>query len=421
MRLTYKTTLFFLLAMVPIIMGGGLYFYFYFEKALRHDVKEEIVFDKMHWQDFLKRQKKDSPSFTLYSPEIIIYKTQKPLELSPSIKDTLIFQEYEHENDLYSQLSQVVPVNQDHYFILIRKSLLPKNKLVKHISQIMGLVLFTVFLVTLVLNWVINKRMWGPFYRTIVNLKNLNLHILNPVHYEKSSIKEFNDLNQSLELMTHQIQKDFKTLKEFTEDAAHEMQTPLSIAQNKLEILIQDPELKENQVQTIIQTSEALNRLNRLNSSLLLMAKIDNSQFTADKPISASPILDKYLLLFQEFILDKSIQVQKSIKEDFWIIINPLLADTLISNLLGNAIKYSIKGGIINIESEKDRLLIRNQSEEGEIEPNRIFKRFNRMDKPNSLNSNGLGLSIIKKITDNHQLQLIYYYEAGFHEFKILK
>ena len=405
--------------MVPIMAGGGLYFFIYFDKALRHDVDEELVFDKMHWQDFLKKKNPKNKPFELYSPEILIYKTPKSLDKHPILRDTIIFQEYEHEYDPYRELSQVLPVGKDHYYILIRKSLLEKRKLARHITEIMGWVLISVFMVTILLNWIINKRIWAPFYLTLFKLKKLNLQHIEVFKLERNSIKEFKDLNQALDLMASQIQKDFKTLKEFTEDAAHEMQTPLSIAQNKLEILLQDPELKESQIQPIIQSSEALNRLNRLNTSLLLMAKIDNSQFMAEKALSINPVLEKYLLLFQEFIIDKSLEVKKTKVDDFLLIINPLLADTLISNLLGNAIKYNIQNGLIEIETRKDSMIIKNQSLEGEIDPKKIFKRFHKTGNYPNGNSNGLGLSIIKKITDTHHLNLYYSYQEGMHTFLI--
>jgi signal transduction histidine kinase len=209
-------------------------------------------------------------------------------------------------------------------------------------------------------------------------------------------------------------------MKEFTENAAHEMQTPLAVVQSKIELLLQDANLTDEQVEAIMQANTALIRLGKLNQSLLLLAKIENHQYEATTPISLKDITIKYLKLFDEMIKDKRLTVETTYAEDFVISLHSLLADSLISNLIGNAIKYNYNGGRISISISDSEYHISNTSNLPAIEQQQLFKRFNKSkDKADA--STGLGLAIVKKIADTHNLNITYKAENGEHHFYIRK
>jgi signal transduction histidine kinase len=243
---------------------------------------------------------------------------------------------------------------------------------------------------------------------------------MEAIHFEDTSISEFNELNSSLNAMTNKIHMDFMNMKEFTEDAAHEMQTPLAIAQSRMELMLQDINLSEEQVDSILQASEAIKRLSKLNQSLLLLAKIENKQYETSETVSFIAITTKYLQLFDEIIKDKKVVVEKDFTDDFIIKMHPLLAESLVSNLVGNAIKYNDIGGRIIISVTANTYRIRNTSSLPAIEPQQLFKRFKKY-KQQTDNSNGLGLAIVKKITDTHALSISYSAGNDIHEFKIAR
>jgi len=210
------------------------------------------------------------------------------------------------------------------------------------------------------------------------------------------------------------------SMKEFTENAAHEMQTPLAIAQSKLELLIQDSNLKDEQVDSIIQATEALSRLSKLNQSLLLLAKIENNQYETNELVSLTAVNKKYLRLFDELIKDKQLHVETSFAEEWPVNLHPLLADSLISNLIGNAIKYNYNGGKITISIENNTYQITNTSKAAPISAEQIFKRFSKV-KSDVDTSNGLGLAIVKKICDTNGLDVSYKGESNQHSFILFK
>ncbi|MBO9683183.1 MAG: HAMP domain-containing histidine kinase, partial [Flavisolibacter sp.] len=227
-------------------------------------------------------------------------------------------------------------------------------------------------------------------------------------------------LNASLNAMARKIHSDYVTMKEFTEDAAHEMQTPLAVAQTKLELLLQDTNLDASQTEAIVQATEALSRLNKLNQSLLLLAKIENQQYEAVDTINLVRTTQKYLRLFDEIIKEKQLSVETNYGESFEVKIHPFLADSLISNLIANAIKYNYNNGKLKISVANGGYCISNTSELGALDPQKLFKRFGGTATIKNV-STGLGLAIVKRIGDTHGLSVVYLFSDEMHSFCLNK
>ena len=133
----------------------------------------------------------------------------------------------------------------------------------------------------LIFNWIISRELWAPFRRTLEKIRNARLDKIQRTRYEITDTVEFNELNSALNEMTNKMHRDFITMKEFTENAAHEMQTPIAVIQSKLELLLQDSNLSREQADTIDAALESLERSGKLNESFLLLAKIENNQYRA--------------------------------------------------------------------------------------------------------------------------------------------
>ncbi len=283
------------------------------------------------------------------------------------------------------------------------------------------LVVFTgLFVATLLFNWLISKELWKPFTLSLQKIRSAELQKMEAVRFENTNIKEFNELNASLNSMAAKIYHDYINMKEFTENAAHEMQTPLAVVQSKMELLLQDSNLKEDQVASIMQASTALSRLSKLNQSLLLLAKIENHQYDTNETISLIGVTKRYLQLFDEVIKDRKLIAKTNFAEDWLLNLHPLLADSLISNLIGNAVRYNFPGGRITISVNENKYHISNTSYLPPIDPQQLFKRFNKSNNSSDA-SNGLGLAIVKKIADTHHLHITYHAENSIHHFSIEK
>src|SRR4030095_6749122 len=114
---------------------------------------------------------------------------------------------------------------------------------------ILGFVLMFIaalFLVQYLINRKTSKKIWQPFNASVKTLKSFDVTGQTKISFPSSSTTEFDELNHSLNRMTQKIYSDYNKLKQFTENASHEIQTPLSIILNKIEMLIQSENFSED-------------------------------------------------------------------------------------------------------------------------------------------------------------------------------
>ncbi|RFS26328.1 sensor histidine kinase [Chitinophaga silvatica] len=419
MKLLTKTTLYFLLIMLPVFGAGAFYLYNRFNKEIAHETDEELLNDQMQWVRYLDTTYVNNPVFSISTPEFNIHPTSAPVQSKPKFKNVKIYQEPEDDYAPFRQLTQVIRINNQNYELVLRKSKIEKADLVDNIIHVMLFAFGGLLIFVLISNWFISKRIWKPFYKSLTNIQQLQLNKLTKVNFEQTNTYEFNQLNATLSSMTSRIHQDYLNMKELTEDAAHEMQTPLAIAQGKLELLLQDESLTAEQQNSILLSYDELQRLSRLNHNLLLLAKIENRQYPVAQHLALKPVIEKYLLLFEELIKEKELQINSWLDPESHWPLHPALADLLISNLLGNAIKYNYPEGTIEITLTSTTLQIVNTSQLGAIPSDQLFQRFKKQQHTYS-NSNGLGLAIVKKMADAYHLQLDYKYEDGKHHFRVV-
>ena len=208
---------------------------------------------------------------------------------------------------------------------------------------------------------------------------------------------------------------DYQSLKRFTEDASHEIQTPLAVIQSKLETLVQYPDLKKDQAELIKSAYSSVQRISKLTQTLLLLTKIANDQFPEKRSMNLSDLLEEKIKLFEDQINGKSLTLKKEIEPDCFLETNFFLAESMIVNLVGNAVKHCITGGIINIRLNKSKLEILNSGVSFSVLSSKLFERFFKVNA--SSESQGLGLSIVKEICSLNEWKIGYLYEDNQHKF----
>jgi signal transduction histidine kinase len=271
----------------------------------------------------------------------------------------------------------------------------------------------TVFFV----NTTILRNVWRPFYENLEILKNFSVEDEQSIALLDTEVDEFKELNASLIKLTNKIKSDFNNLKEFTENASHEMQTPLAIMQSKSEILMQSTNLDRDQKQQIKSIYSATQRLSKLNKTLLLLSKIENQQFGGKEEILINDNIDKHLEIFEDFIDNKNIKISKNYTSNVKLSANPMLFDMVISNLISNSIKHNIKNGNIDIITTDFFFSFSNSGEPISIASKSIFERFKKDSK--SSDSFGLGLAIVKKVCDTNNWQINHSFVENQHVISI--
>ena len=304
-----------------------------------------------------------------------------------------------------------------YYELSVYTPTIEKRDLKEAIFQLL-IGLFVVLLITiLVINvWVFHQSM-KPFYILLDWLEKFRLGKKNDVLDNPTHTTEFRKLNEAVSRFASHSEEMFEQQKQFIGNASHEIQTPLAICQNRLEMLMEDETLSEQQMGEIAKTCQTLEYVSRLNKSLLLLSKIDNSQFASVEKVCLNEILYRYLDDYQEVYDYKGIALDVHEKNTFNITMNGTLAVVLITNLLKNAFVHNIYKGKIQIEITSSNIRFGNTGKDEHLDEKHIFERFYQGSKKEG--STGLGLAIVDAICRQSQLSIQYQFVKGWHWFDI--
>ena len=350
------------------------------------------------------------------SPFVDIEKIQEKAS-GMMYSDTSIYNKYEDENEIFRQLSRITTINHQTYQITVRESKIESEDLVVTLAVVIFITLLLLTGSLVIINRKVAGKVWAPFYENLQIIRQFSIKDHSPVNLKETSIQEFDELNRVLVQLTQKIADDYHSLKQFSEDASHEIQTPLAIVTAKLETLISDGELNEKQSEAIRSAFSSVRRLSRLNQGLVLLTKIENNQFVETKPVSINLLIAEKLQDFQELMGLKGIKTEIQQKNELLLEANPALTDILINNLLSNSLNHSEPNGTIRIDIQNGRLEICNSGTSPIQYPERLFTRFYKENS--SSISVGLGLAIVNKICEVQGWEIAYHYKDAMHCFQI--
>lgn len=416
MKLISKTILYYLLISLPLLIIAGLLSYHLIRTEVRDGTDETLLREKNNAENLIKVNPKN---------QILFLSTDSISNISPikikkdgfSFSDSLIYDPTEKEDVNYRFLRSFYTSNNQSYLITIAKPTFEEDELIEGLLSAFALIFGFLVIGFFVVNWVLSKTLWKPFYKTLTELNSYDIRKHESHSFEPATTVEFNQLNGALNKMTKKIHSDFLQQKEFTENASHEMQTPLAVVKATVSLMMQSPNLKEeemNQLQTIENT---LRKLSALNKTLILLTKIENNQFQKNETVNLKDTITKTLNNYADLIDSRNIKLETDLSADLKIEINPVLADVLMSNLIQNAIRHNIEGGKIGVSIKGKTVLVFNSGEPLTINKEDLYVRFKKNDS--SKDSLGLGLSIVKSIVDNHGYSISYHYNDLLHIFSI--
>ena len=413
MKLTTKISHYYLLTVCTMFVIFGFFLY--------HLIRYEII-DDIDDQLYLRKAE-----ISGNIPEIIaMANIGSRLHVSPvdkvktgktQIIDTAIFNDIEGEYVPFRQLTFYETIGHTSYKIVLRQSLLESEDLANSIILVLVIVFAFFAGFTIFLNLIITRRVFLPFFSTINTLRDYEVKSNKKLSLPYSDVDEFNLLNLSIEGMSRRIYDDFRNIKEFTENASHELQTPLAITISKLESLLDSNKLKQEQVELIQSALQSSNRLSRLNRGLLLLTRIEGGKYTERQNVDIRNEIESQIHQCQELLDMKGITVKRNLDHDLHIRMNPSLAVVLISTLVNNAVVHNIKKGMIAVQTLEKGIVIENSGNPLIIDPDQLFERFKKVNQTSG--SMGLGLAIAKKICDLSDFQIKYENIESIHRISI--
>ncbi|WP_160717622.1 sensor histidine kinase [Chitinophaga solisilvae] len=256
----------------------------------------------------------------------------------------------------------------------------------------------------------LSRRILYCLRLTMEQIHHFNLK--EKIAFPKTNTQEFKELNNFLQKMTDRAVDEYTAVKEFSENASHELQTPLAILRNKLELL-SETNIEENQAALISDMQNAVEKLSKINRSLTLLSKLENNEFTVSEDIRFCKVAKDVLAAYEDRIDMKQISVKTDIDKNIRLRIHPALADMLMNNLLGNAIRHNVQNGRIEVVLTHKKLVVMNTGLAPEIPTEELFERFKKSNQCSE--SVGLGLSIVKQICEVCDFNVSYVYHSPMH------
>ena len=418
MKLLTKTIRSYLIYSFVVLLVTIPVFYLVVQYVLMDSVDKSL---RLHLADL-----RGSLSTVHSKEELLLWaRLDKDIRLTPASRDCrdslytnfLVRDTSDPDPNPYRQLSSCISIAGERYQVVISTSMVESEDLLGSIVVVVALLLILLLAGMVWINRRVSKRLWTPFYDSIREMQGYELTKQPPALNTDTGTQEFNDLNKSLGNLLRRMEDSFIAQKEFTENAAHEVQTPLAIFQGQLELLMQTKPLTEEQAMLLASMQETNQRISRLNRSLLLLTKIENDEYERNEAVDVAQMLKQFTASYLFQAEKKNLRFVETYDDPLHIKANPALLEILISNLVSNAVRYSQPGGEIRISTRDGKLMIRNGGDSASLDTENLFGRFRKQSA--NQEGFGLGLAIVSRICKMHGYRITYDFSDHHHLFSI--
>jgi signal transduction histidine kinase len=400
-----------------MVVGAAL-LYLTIKKVIYKQIDDSLITEKTIIEDQIELTDTIPDFEATFGHQIEVKLFNYPVKNFQSIKDTDI---YDSKSDSFIPFRYIFFAGntggRKGFVITIFQIISERNELLQDIGLYMLILFFALLLISILINYLIARNLWKPFYNSVKIAGRFDIQSDKPLDLPETDIKEFDQLNKVFDSMTRKMRDDYLNLKEFSENASHEIQTPLAVIRSKTDLLMQQKSLNKDSLRLIKSINESTTKLFKLNQGLLLISKIENKVFHEKKMVSLKQISLNGLDNYKEILQLKKIKVEIETSDEALVEMNDVLAEVLISNLLSNAVRFNIDGGFIRCHIDNKFLIITNTGLAMTSNPEELFKRFHK--KSDHTQSVGLGLSIVKEITESYGMHISYTCKDAIHELKL--
>jgi len=416
-KLLHKTSRVYLILSVSILIAVAPIFYYVTKQLYIDDADEALILRKKEFLKFSasKLKESDIPIWNAFNRDIKI-KDEKS-----NMIDVLFYVHYydtlSDENEPYRELNSPITIEGNPYTFVARINLVETEDLIKSIVMLFFVIIAFLLTGLYIINRKLSINIWKPFYSTLEQIEQFEIDKFSRPKFLETNTEEFNRLNQSIEKLIIKNTSIYHSQREFIENAAHELQTPLAVFQAKIDSLIQRSDVTKEQSEILISLNNSVSILNRLNKNLLLLSKIKNDAFHNKRKVVFNVIIEKNMAFFAEQAKAKNLTIITEQTGILKVNSNPVLTEILIKNLFMNAIRHNILNGKIRIQLSNQMLTFSNSGQDQSLNTEKLFNRFSKSN-PSEL-GNGLGLAIIKKIADLNNWEISYDFINNLHSFSV--
>jgi signal transduction histidine kinase len=419
MKLFYRVLIHLLTGIVVVLSGWAVCFYFAIVDEINdeiddslEDYSELIIIRSLAGKELPSSDSGSNNQYFLREVTDAYVRTRDRIRY----QDTMVYIVEKKETEPARILTTIFRNDAGQYYELsVSTPTIEKQDLRESIFYLL-IGLFVILLVTiLIINiWVFYRSM-KPFYVLLHWLGDYRLGQTHKPLYNPTHTSEFQKLNDTVIRFAQHSEEVFQQQKQFIGNASHEIQTPLAVCRNRLEMLMEDETLTEQQLGEIIKTYETLEYVSKLNKSLLLLSKIDNHQYSETSKVCLNDVLHSLIPDFEEVYAFKEVSLSLEENARLCADMNEVLATVLMTNLLKNAFVHNVEGGSIRITINRDSICFSNTGTLVALDEKRVFERFYQGNKKEG--STGLGLAISNAVCRQFNLELKYVFKDGMHQF----
>ncbi len=416
MSLLNKITLIYLSVILVVLGIAGIIIYHQFQQL----VVQETDYTLYHNLQIVKEGiRSGKPIEALNNERVHI--TQLPnhgrTEEIRTYADTLIQHYYTQKLEPFRKITALTPIGKSLYRIEITEIFIEEEDMKRVVADMLRKLFIALAGAIILFSFLFSRQLLKPFRQILSQMERFTVERDIPLHLPYTHTREFQQLSSFLKQMAQRARNEYRALKEFVENTSHELQTPVAIAQGKMELLLQDPELKPQQAELVASAKEALARLSRLSKGLSLLTKIENGEYQLQEKTNVAQVLQRLLPDFAELAKLKGQLFATHIEDSCLTQGNNTLLEILLANILKNAVQHNNPGGRVEVILKQCVLTVRNTGKKPELPPQVFFQRFAKGS--NGRGNLGLGLAIAKKICDVSGYHIQYQYKQPWHEIQI--
>lgn len=423
MKLANQTLKYLSISVLVVIALWSTIFYLFMLEVIHDNIDEELENQKRLIIQELASETIVSPDleFGVNNYKVCEISEEQAIKMQNVYKDTMLLMQ--DDDDPEPELEPVRMLttafeHKGHYYELsIINSTIEESDLIKNLFYSV-VILFILLVVSIVsLNKVVIERLWSPLYRFLDQLTKFRLGKSDDKPAMDTNIQEFKDLQLAVSTLIRHNEETYEQQKQFIGNASHELQTPLAIMINKLEMVAETEGLQPEQSNAIAEVLNTAERLVRLNKSLLLLTKIENRQYLNNEDLSLNKLVTHAVDELEEIAAFKNIVIKVHQHQELNLRLDSSLANIIVSNLIRNALFHNKEGGEVNIAITENSLAVANTSLQGALDAEQVFSRFYKSDT--SSKGSGLGLAIVQAICNLYGFSISYNYADSQHTFKI--
>ena len=418
MKLIHKVTLRLALVVLPILLLWATVFYF----AMVNEVNDETDDSLDDYAEMIARrvvtgEELPTPgdgSNNTYSIELLPPTAQ--YDDSKVYEDRDVYLYWKKETEPARVLTKIFHDDDGTaYRLIVSTPTFERDDIIRAILIYIAII-YTVLLCTiLAVTVVVFKYSMKPLYSLLRWLDGYRPGNGTDGFPNEETVYEFKKLTKAARETIERAENHLERQKQFIGNASHELQTPLAVLGNRIEWMMDNTSLTEEQFTELSKMRQSINRLVRLNRTLLLLSKIDNGHFLDRSNVDIVSIIENELEVYKEIFAEKELVCKVNVPQNFVVQMDEMLATTMVSNLIKNAFVHSPVGDTIEIDILQGRLSVSNSGDEA-LDGARLFDRFYTNGKTGSI---GLGLALVKSISGYYDFGLEYVYRNGKHNFYI--